>query len=218
MPIQASERCVLGIDPGTRYMGYALIHGTEGQTPSFTLADVVVLTKIRDPYARLARIHEVVVSLIQSYHVTELAIEAPFYGKNAQSMLKLGRAQGVALAASLSLGVPAVEYPPRRVKEVITSNGQASKGQVARMLSHVFPDAPLATLPSYDATDALSIALCHFYVGGKSTPVQEATRKLKTSSGRKSKTNWGDYIASNPEKIVSKPHLSARRATSVKKD
>lgn len=217
MPTKASERCVLGIDPGTRYMGYALIHGTEGQTPSFTLADVVVLTKIRDPYARLARIHEVVVSLIQSYHVTELAIEAPFYGKNAQSMLKLGRAQGVALAASLSLGVPAVEYPPRRVKEVITSNGQASKGQVARMLSHVFPDAPLATLPSYDATDALSIALCHFYVGGKSTPVQEATRKLKTSSGRKSKTNWSDYIASNPERIVSKPR-SSTTASSAKKD
>lgn len=197
-----SERCVLGIDPGTRYMGYAVVHGTGTRSPHFQLANVEVLTKIRDPYARLARIHEVVVTLIDSYRVTELAIEAPFYGKNAQSMLKLGRAQGVALAASLSRGVSAVEYPPRRVKEVITSNGQASKEQVARMLALVFPDASIESLASYDATDALSIALCHFYVGAPELKLPQ-TKKNGTMT-RKSKSTWNDYIASNPERIVAK--------------
>lgn len=199
------ERYVLGIDPGTRYMGYAVIHGSGNRSPHFLLANVEVLTKIGDPYARLARIHELVVSLIESYGITELAIEAPFYGKNAQSMLKLGRAQGVALAASLSRGVPAVEYPPRRVKEVITSNGQASKGQVARMLSLVFPTASIESLTSYDATDALSIALCHFYVGGGKAVLCLPTTNAKSAS--KSKSTWGDYIASNPERVIAKGEL-----------
>jgi crossover junction endodeoxyribonuclease ruvC len=200
--LESAERCVLGIDPGTRYMGYALISGTEVQAPHFLLADVAVLTKITNPYARLARIHELVTSLIEKYHVTELAIEAPFYGKNAQSMLKLGRAQGVALAASLSKGVPAVEYPPRRVKEVITSSGEASKAQVARMLTLLFPDAALKELTSYDATDALSIALCHYYCGAQTPRV--TTTKKKVTTTPKSKATWNDFITSNPQRVVQK--------------
>lgn len=200
--LESAERCVLGIDPGTRYMGYALISGTEVQAPHFLLADVAVLTKITNPYARLARIHELVTSLIEKYHVTELAIEAPFYGKNAQSMLKLGRAQGVALAASLSKGVPAVEYPPRRVKEVITSSGEASKAQVARMLTLLFPDAALKELTSYDATDALSIALCHYYCGIQTGHV--TTKKKKVTTTPKSKATWNDFITSNPQRVVQK--------------
>lgn len=190
------SRTILGIDPGTRYMGYAILRGDDSATPHFEAAAVESLIKIKDPYLRLARIHELVLELIARYSVTELAIEAPFYGKNAQSMLKLGRAQGVAIAASLSKGIAAVEYSPRRVKEVVTSRGDATKARVAQILNLQFPTVDIAKFESYDVTDALAIALCHFYVGEISNE-KKSTQKKKT----KSATSWLAFVTNNPSRV-----------------
>ncbi len=192
-----AERCILGIDPGTRLLGYAVLCGDGARDPRFILAEVEVLTKISNPYARLARIHELVLELIDRHGVTELAVEAPFYGKNAQSMLKLGRAQGVALAAGLSRGLIAEEYSPRRVKEVVTSSGEASKGQVTQMLRLIFPTVDFDAMKSYDATDALAIALCHFYTADMGAlPSRSRVRKPKSTA------TWSQFIESNPNRVL----------------
>lgn len=192
------ERSILGIDPGTRFLGYAVLQGVGSKEPQFVLAEVEVLVKIANPYARLARIHELVLEVIDRYSVTELAVEAPFYGKNAQSMLKLGRAQGVALSAGLSRGLRAEEYSPRRVKEVITSRGDASKHQVAQMLHLTFPTVDFDAMKSYDATDALAIALCHFYTANMESGAPRRTRLCKT----KLTSTWAHFVESNPERVL----------------
>ena len=209
-----NERCVLGIDPGTRLLGYAILRGEKKQNPQFLLADVEVLTRISDPYARLARIHELVLELIDHYAVSELAVEAPFYGKNAQSMLKLGRAQGVALAAALSRGIPAQEYSPRRVKEVVTTTGQATKGQVAQILRRIFPSVNFDQLKTYDATDALAIALCHFYTAPL-TDLPHMTKKTSPQAkGNKTRaTSWTNFVASNPDRVVNLEYTTENKET-----
>ena len=181
------DRIIIGIDPGTNVMGYGLL-GVVGKKTTPIRLGVIRLNKFDDHYMRLHRIYERVLELVDNYHPDEMAIEAPFYGKNVQSMLKLGRAQGVAMAAALSRQVPITEYEPRKIKMAITGNGGASKEQVREMLRRILAIPAESLDIELDATDALAAALCHFYESSK--PV--------TSKGYKS---WKDFIAKNPDKI-----------------
>lgn len=182
------ERIILGIDPGTNVMGYGLL-GITGKKPEMIVMGVIKLGKLGDHYLRLRRIHERVTQIVTTYLPDELAIEAPFFGKNVQSMLKLGRAQGVAMAAALARDIPVKEYPPLSVKQSITGSGAASKEQVANMLRHLL-DIPKEKMPDLlDATDALAVALTHFYETGKP----------QITSGPKS---WADFLAKNPDRLA----------------
>ena len=156
-----AEKIILGIDPGTNVMGYGVIK-TKGQQAEIVAMGVIDMRKEQDPYIRLGRIFERVTGIIDSYLPDEMAIEAPFFGKNVQSMLKLGRAQGVAIAAAIQHSVPIHEYAPLKIKMAITGNGQASKEQVAGMLQRIL-HLRNDEMPRYmDATDALGAAYCHF--------------------------------------------------------
>ena len=175
------EKIILGIDPGTNIMGYGVLKVT-GIKPEVMTLGVIDLRKCEDPYQRVQ-------GVISSYLPDELAIEAPFYGKNVQSMLKLGRAQGVAIVAALCRDIPVTEYAPLKIKMAITGNGQASKEQVASMLKRMLhiPESEMG--PFMDATDALGAAYCHYLqMGRPSLP--------DAYSG------WKDYIRKHPEKIV----------------
>lgn len=181
------ERIILGIDPGTIVMGYGLLM-VQGNKPKLETMGVLQLNKYENHYLRLRKIFERVLGLIDQYHPDELAIEAPFFGKNVQSMLKLGRAQGVAMAAALERDVPIFEYAPLEIKMSITGNGNASKEQVAGMLQRLFHIPQEAMLPQLDATDGLAAAVCHYFQ--TNSPVIE-----------KKYNSWKDFIAKNPEKI-----------------
>ncbi|WP_248722044.1 crossover junction endodeoxyribonuclease RuvC [Seonamhaeicola sp. ML3] len=162
----AEEKIILGIDPGTTIMGFGLIK-VVGKRMEFLQLNELDLKKYNDHYLKLKYIFERTIQLIDTYNPDEIAIEAPFYGKNVQSMLKLGRAQGVAMAAGLSREIPITEYLPKKIKMAITGNGNASKEQVAKMLQGLLG---LKTLPkNLDATDGLAAAVCHFYNSGKVT-------------------------------------------------
>ena len=157
------EKIILGIDPGTTIMGFGLIK-VVNKKMEFLQMNELQLQKYTDPYLKLKLIFERTIELIDTYHPDEIAIEAPFFGKNVQSMLKLGRAQGVAMAAGLSRQVPITEYLPKKIKMAITGNGNASKEQVAKMLQGMLG---LKTLPkNLDSTDGLAAAVCHFYNEG----------------------------------------------------
>ena len=159
-----SERIILGIDPGTTIMGFGLIK-VENKQMKFMQLNELQLSKYSDPYVKLKLIFERTIELIDTYHPDEIAIEAPFFGKNVQSMLKLGRAQGVAMAAGLSRDIPITEYLPKKIKMAITGNGNASKEQVAKMLQSLLG---LKSLPkNLDSTDGLAAAVCHFYNSGR---------------------------------------------------
>lgn len=182
---KSHERIILGIDPGTNLMGYGIIQ-SKGKNPGYVDMGVIDLKKAGDHYMKLRKIYEATLGLIEQYLPDEVAIEAPFYGKNVQSMLKLGRAQGVAMAAVLARDVPVFEYAPRKIKLSITSAGDASKEQVAGMLARMFN---LQEIPkNLDATDGLAVAVCHFY--------QQGVEQKKP--GAKS---WEEYIRKNPGKI-----------------
>lgn len=185
--VKQADRIILGIDPGTNVMGYGILGVNKGK-PAMIAMGVIELTKLGDHYIRLARIYERVTMLVEQYCPDELAIEAPFFGKNVQSMLKLGRAQGVAMAAALARQVPITEYEPRKIKQAITGNGAASKEQVCEMLRRILAIPTEAILPKLDATDALAAALCHFY---------ESAKPIKG----KSSSSWKDFIAKNPSKV-----------------
>lgn len=160
----ANERIILGIDPGTTIMGFGLIR-VVNKKMEFIQLNELQLNKMDDHYMRLARIFERTLELIDTYHPDEIAIEAPFFGKNVQSMLKLGRAQGVAMAAGLSRQIPITEYEPKKIKMAITGNGNASKEQVAKMLQQLLG---LKELPkNLDSTDGLAAAVCHFFNSGR---------------------------------------------------
>jgi crossover junction endodeoxyribonuclease RuvC len=179
------ERIILGIDPGTNLMGYGIIR-TLGKNPEYIDMGVVDLKKQGDHYMKLRKIYESTIGLIDQYLPDEVAIEAPFYGKNVQSMLKLGRAQGVAMAAVLSRDIPVFEYAPRKIKLSITSAGNASKEQVADMLARMFQ---LKGIPgNLDATDGLAAAVCHFYQKG--LPGKKPGNK-----------SWEDYVHKNPDRV-----------------
>ena len=181
------ERIIIGIDPGTNIMGYGLL-GVNGKQLTVIALGVIKLSKFDDHYMRLHRIFERVLGLVEQYLPDEMAIEAPFFGKNVQSMLKLGRAQGVAMAAALAQDVPITEYEPRKIKQAITGNGAASKEQVQQMLRHLLNIPQESLLPQLDATDALAAALCHFY------------ESAKPATGSKA-SSWKAFIAQNPDKV-----------------
>ena len=179
------DKIILGIDPGTTIMGYGLIH-IKGKKISLINFGVIHLQKLATHPDKLKRIFDRLEVIIKEYKPDEMAIEAPFFGKNVQSMLKLGRAQGVAIAASLLHNVPFEEYTPRRIKQAITGSGAASKEQVAIMLQKLLL---LKEIPKHlDATDGLAVALCHHYSKG-------------VGEHNKSKsTDWGSFIKNNPDR------------------
>lgn len=181
------DRIIIGIDPGTNVMGYGIL-GVAGKRPVTIAMGVIQLNKFENHYMRLRRIYDRVLLLTEQYLPDEMAIEAPFYGKNVQSMLKLGRAQGVAMAAALARDVPITEYEPRKIKMAITGNGGASKEQVREMLRRILSIPQENLLPQLDSTDALAAALCHFY---------ESTRPHVD----KGCSSWKEYIAKNPGRV-----------------
>jgi crossover junction endodeoxyribonuclease RuvC len=177
------ERIILGLDPGTNVMGYGVIL-VQGRQLKLLQFGVIQLSKLESHELRLKKIFDRVLALVDEFTPDEVALEAPFYGKNVQSMLKLGRAQGVAMSAALHREVPIVEYAPKKIKQSVTGNGNASKEQVARMLMQIFAFKELPKL--LDASDALAVAVCHHYQAGK--------------IGTKSKT-WESFVKENPGKI-----------------
>ncbi len=179
-----SEKLILGIDPGTSVMGYGLICVKPKQPIQLIQYGVIHLSKYTNHELKLKKIFERVLGILDEYAPDEVALEAPFYGKNVQSMLKLGRAQGVAMAAALFREVPITEYAPKLVKKSVTGNGNASKQQVARMLEQLLKFKGENKL--LDATDALAVALCHYY--------QNGTIKNKPSS-------WKAFVNQNPSRV-----------------
>ncbi len=179
------DKIILGIDPGTTIMGFGLIKVINKKMELIEM-DELKLIKIKDYYVRLKLIFEKTIELIDKHKPDEISIEAPFFGKNVQSMLKLGRAQGVAMAAGLSRHIPVTEYSPKKIKMAITGNGNASKEQVAKMLQNLLS---IKELPkNLDSTDGLAAAVCHFY-------------NNKSISTDKKYSGWSSYIKNNPKKI-----------------
>lgn len=181
----STEKIILGIDPGTTIMGFGLIK-VINKNMELIRMDELMLKKYDDHYLKLKLIFEHTIQLIDTYHPDEIAIEAPFFGKNVQSMLKLGRAQGVAMAAGLSREIPITEYSPKKIKMAITGNGNASKEQVAKMLQSLFKIKELPT--NLDSTDGLAAAVCHFYNGGNTT-------------SEKNYTGWDAFVKQNGKRV-----------------
>lgn len=181
----STEKIILGIDPGTTIMGFGLIK-IINKNMELIRMDELMLKKYDDHYLKLKLIFEHTIQLIDTYHPDEIAIEAPFFGKNVQSMLKLGRAQGVAMAAGLSREIPITEYSPKKIKMAITGNGNASKEQVAKMLQSLLK---IKELPiNLDSTDGLAAAVCHFYNGGNTT-------------SEKNYSGWDAFVKQNGKRV-----------------
>jgi len=222
--VQKTGKIILGIDPGTVVMGYGLIKIVDRKP---ILLDLGVLKpgKIKDNHKRLQLIFNTVSGLVTQFSPTDFAIEAPFFGKNVQSMLKLGRAQGVAIAAAMRHGLEVTEYSPKKVKQAVTGNGNANKEQVMKMLQTIlrFKDSP----KHFDATDAVAVALCHYYeyhnqvATGARAIVRSGISPLPTSKNpngigagsatrkrspqkKNNKKGWSDFIEANPQRIQKK--------------
>jgi crossover junction endodeoxyribonuclease RuvC len=185
--LQKASKIILGIDPGTVIMGYGLIK-IKGNSIELIEMDVLKLSTRHDVYERLGTIHSKVTQLIETFKPDSFAIEAPFFGKNVQSMLKLGRAQGVAIAAAMHAGLSVCEYSPKKIKQSITGNGNSGKEQVMKMLQQLlnFEGDP----KHFDASDALAVAVCHHF----------QQNNLFPSAGNKL-NGWKDFIAQNPGRI-----------------
>ena len=177
------EKIILGLDPGTNVMGYGIIMVRSTQLTLLQLG-VIHLSKYGTHELKLKKIFDRVLSLVDEFKPDEVALEAPFFGKNVQSMLKLGRAQGVAMSAALYREIPIVEYAPKKVKQSVTGNGNASKEQVAKMLMTVLKMKEMPKL--LDASDAVAVAVCHHFQNG-------AVRSKSMS--------WGSFVKENPEKV-----------------
>ncbi len=188
--MQKASKIILGIDPGSVVMGYGLIRIT-GNTMTLLEMGVLKLSGHKDIYKRLERIHHRITEIVAQHQPDAFAIEAPFFGKNVQSMLKLGRAQGVAIAAAIQAQLPVFEYAPKKVKQSITGNGNASKDQVLKMVQQLlsFKEKPT----SLDATDALAVAICHYF----------QHKKPDSVAGKSSAKSWEDYIKLHPGKLRS---------------
>ncbi len=186
--MKIKEKIILGVDPGTQVMGYGLIKVLNNQ-PHLLQYGVIHLKKYESHALKLQKIFDRVLQLIDEYKPDEMALEAPFYGKNVQAMLKLGRAQGVAMAAALSREIPIVEYAPKKVKQSVTGNGNATKEQVAAMLMRLLKFTQTEDDFMLDATDALGVALCHFYQAGR--PQSKST-------------SWKGFINQNPNRVKKK--------------
>ena len=195
------DKIILGIDPGTNVLGYGVLH-IQGRRVEVKALGVIDLRRCKDVYLKLGRIYEQVTKLLQEFLPDEVSIEAPFFGKNVQSMLKLGRAQGVAIAAAISRDVPIHEYAPLKIKQAITGNGAASKEQVAAMLGKVLRLETADGVPFLDATDALAAAYCHYLQTSRPQPAAGASvhswaafaraNADRVSSGRKGVVNNSD--------------------------
>ena len=187
LQLNTKPKIILGIDPGTLFMGFGIIEISSGSMTLISM-DVLKISPKKDTYERLRLIHQKVADLLTEFCPQEFAIEAPFFGKNVQSMLKLGRAQGVAIAAAMQAGIPVTEYSPRKVKQSITGNGNADKQQVLKMLQRLisFEEDP----KYFDATDALAVAVCHHFQGNSQ----------KKDSGKKL-NGWKDFLTQNPQRI-----------------
>ncbi len=183
------ERIILGVDPGSNVMGYGLLRIVEKQKPELITMGFFDMRKTKDHYLSLQTIFSKTVELIDKYLPDEMVLEAPFFGKNVQSMLKLGRAQGVAMAAGLSRCLPITEYPPLKIKMSVTGNGQATKEQVADMVQRHLKLQKEDIPNKLDATDAVAVALCHYF---------QTMRTIKTE---KKYTSWKDFAAKNADKI-----------------
>jgi crossover junction endodeoxyribonuclease RuvC len=187
-----TENVILGIDPGTNVLGYSVIE-QRGKEITLLKMDVLKLGKIKDMSTRMKELFDLIVKIIDKYNPDILSIEAPFFGKNVQSMLKLGRAQGLCIAAAFSKSIPFVEYSPRKIKQSITGNGASSKEQVALMLQRI---VKFEEIPKYlDATDALAVAVCHFHCQNNPLPY---IQKQKRQNQKKA---WSSFIEKNPEKL-----------------
>ena len=184
---RTTEKILLGIDPGTNVMGYGVLR-VVGNKAEMVAMGVINMKNTRDPYLRLGKIFERVTGVIDEYKPDELAIEAPFFGKNVQSMLKLGRAQGVAIAAAIVRDIPIHEYEPRKIKVAITGNGAASKEQVAGMLQRMLHISAEDMEVQMDATDALAAAYCHFI-------------QMGTPQSEKKFSSWKDFVKKNEDKV-----------------
>ena len=189
-----TDKIILGIDPGTNIMGYGAIY-IVGKEIKLLGAGIISLQKINDHPLKLKRIFEGTIELADQFKPDELAIEAPFFGKNVQSMLKLGRAQGIAIAAALVRNIPIFEYSPKKIKQSVTGNGNASKEQVASMLQKLLL---IKNLPHYlDATDALGAAVCHYF--------QDSMESINrnSSNGKKKIAGWKAFLSENPDRQIS---------------
>jgi crossover junction endodeoxyribonuclease RuvC len=189
--LQTAPKIILGIDPGTVVMGYGLI-AISGTSIRLVEMNILKLGGKKDIYERLETIHTTVCALIKTHRPHLFAIEAPFFGKNVQSMLKLGRAQGVAIAAAMQSGIPVTEYSPKKIKQSITGNGNANKLQVWKMLQRILQLGD-NDIKYFDASDALAVALCHHYQTSSSVPTGK--NKLKS---------WDHFIAENPSRVKKK--------------
>lgn len=189
MPVKSYTDRILGVDPGTLFLGYALIDPTPGGVHVLCM-DTIRLKDAGDHQDKLREIFLQLQDLIEIYRPGQMAIEAPFFGKNIQAMLKLGRAQGVAIAAAITMGLKIYEYSPKKIKQAITGNGNAAKEQVAAMLAHIIKQ-PIAA-GNLDTTDALACAICHHHQGAH----------LPGKAG-KSYGSWKNYVQTNPAKIKS---------------
>ncbi|HEY4110001.1 crossover junction endodeoxyribonuclease RuvC [Puia sp.] len=198
--MQKRPKIILGIDPGTVVMGYGLIQ-CAGHEVTLIDMGILRLPTRQDSYERLKLIHLKVLELIRRHGPGDFAIEAPFFGKNVQSMLKLGRAQGVAIATAMHAGIPVTEYSPKKVKQSITGNGNSEKEQVWKMLQRILKLE--VELPAYDASDALAVAVCHFFQYRTATLLageNAATKKTGGTKGKKA-ASWEAFVQQNPDKI-----------------
>ena len=198
-----SKYRIMGIDPGTNYMGYGIIE-VEGNTLRSVVMGDIDLHTMSDPYRKLKYIFERVGRLIEDYNPKEVALESPFFGQNVQSMLKLGRAQGVAMSAALMYDKEVFEYAPSRIKQAITGSGSASKEQVASIVKRMLK---LEYMPRrLDATDGMAVAMCHYFTSR--TPISEAmgSARVKGLGGgkkaAKGSSSWDAFVRSNPQRIV----------------
>lgn len=191
-----TERIILGIDPGTNVLGYGILKVTPNKKPQVLAMGVIDLRKCTDVYLKLGRIYERVMGIIDEYQPNELAIEAPFFGKNVQSMLKLGRAQGVTIAAAISKKVDIYEYAPLKVKQMVTGCGQASKEQVAKMMQMQL-QVDINAINFLDATDAIAVAYCHYLLKSKSQNAAIAN----STSGKSKSSSWQSFLKLNEDRI-----------------
>lgn len=190
------HRVIMGIDPGTNRMGYGVLEVLgKNQLRAVVIGDVD-MTKMKDPYDKLRYIFDRVLALVDEYQPDEVALESPFFGENVQSMLKLGRAQGVAMAAALCRGHKVFEYAPRRIKQAITGNGGAAKEQVASMLKGML--GVEYNPKRLDATDGLAVALCHYFESSR--PIPHVTAKSARQNGKKA--SWEKFVNNNPDRVV----------------
>lgn len=204
MPTSATYR-IMGIDPGTNYMGYGVLEVESRTVRAVALGDID-LHKLTDPYEKLRCIFEQVVALVEQYGPREVALESPFFGENVQSMLKLGRAQGVAMAAALSRGLSVSEYAPMRIKQAITGRGSSAKEQVAAIVCRTLAiDQPPRRL---DATDGMAVALCHYYATASPLNAALGDARVKGLGGGKKAASkggsqsWEKFLRDHPDREI----------------